>query len=255
MIDLHCHLLPGLDDGPGDPAKSLEMCRMALEEGVSGIAATPHLYHDLFPTDRDSILAALQGMRGALEEAGVCLALYAGADVRLVPDLAERLDRGECLTLNHGRYFLLELPHRVLPPNLGDAVSSLVAAGRVPVITHPERNAAILRREEILLDLLGRGALCQVTAGSLTGEFGRESERLARRLVEAGAVHFLASDAHSTSWRPPGLARGLDAARRLLGDEAARRLVDENPRAVLADLPLEVAPVRTLPRPRRFWFF
>jgi protein-tyrosine phosphatase len=255
MIDIHCHILPGLDDGAGDLAETLEMCRIALEAGITGIFATPHLFNGMFNTDRDSIETVYNEVAKALDDAGIPLNLYLGSDVHLVPDIVDRLKRQEGLTLNQGRYFLLEPPARVLPPKLSDTVFDLCSGGFVPIITHPERNEGFLQNEGRLLELLSQGALCQITAMSVTGEFGKACERFCRSLIEARAVHFIASDAHSGGWRRPGMAAAVEAAEGLIGQDEARKLVLDNPRAVLENRPIEPVEVTGLPRRKRFWLF
>jgi protein-tyrosine phosphatase len=131
----------------------------------------------------------------------------------------------------------------------------MISSSFVPIITHPERNQAILKREDILLDLLDQGALCQVTAMSLTGEFGKDCEWFACRMIEAGGVHFIASDAHSTGWRRPGFSPAVRVAEQIIGEIGARRLVKDYPEAVLSGGIIDPAPVKRLPKPRRFWFF
>lgn len=255
MIDIHCHILPGLDDGPKHLHETFEMCRMALEDGVTGIVATPHLFNGIFPTTRAAILDIFKQAQEALHAEGLPLKLYVGADLHLIPDLTENIRTHQALTLNFSRYYLLELPSRVLPPNWQAVVESLITEGYVPIITHPERNPVILRHEEVLLDFIRRGGLCQVTAMSITGGFGREVESLSRRLLEAGAVHFIASDAHSAGWRNPELAAAVETAVKIVGEQAARRLVQEHPETVIANGLLESADVQTLPKRRRFWLF
>ncbi len=255
MIDIHCHILPGLDDGADDAEETLEMCRLALSEGVTAIFATPHLFQGMFSTDRSLILSVFEKTRNMLEEEGIPLKLYPGSDLHLVPDLLERFAQGKGLTLNHGKYFLLELPSRVLPQNLNGMIFDLISNGYIPIITHPERNEVILRKPSILLQMLSVGALCQITAMSVTGEFGKESEWLSRALIEAGGVHFIASDAHSTGRRSPSLLPALQVAEGQVGKEQARRFVVENPEAVLAGEPIEGAVVEALPRRKRFWLF
>jgi protein-tyrosine phosphatase len=255
MIDIHCHILPGLDDGAENMEETLAMCRLAAEEGVTEIFATPHLFQGMFATDRESILAAYEEARERIATEGIPLKLHVGSDLHLVPDLLERLDQGQGVTLNHGKYFLLELPSRVLPPNLDEMVFELTGRGYVPIITHPERNEAILRNEAVFLNLLAKGALCQITAMSVTGEFGRDCEWLSRALIEAEAVHFIASDAHSTGWRNPSLLPALKVAEELAGKEKSRKLVVDHPEAVLAGGTIERADVDRLPKRKRFWIF
>ncbi len=255
MIDLHCHILPGIDDGPHDLEETLEMCRISVAEGMTAVVATPHLYHSMFATTREQILATHGVVREAVASEGIPLELYLGADLHLHPDLGGHLTRGEALTLNGGPYFLLELPSRLLPPNLEAVVDGLLDTGYTPILTHPERNEVIVRREKILLDLLGQGCLCQVTAMSVTGEFGKRCEGFTRSLIEAGGVHFIASDAHSTGWRHPGVQEALRVAETLIGAERAGRLVRENPQAVLSGKPVARERVSALPKSRRFWWF
>lgn len=255
MIDIHCHILPAVDDGPHDMAETLDMCRLSLEEGVTAVFATPHLFNGMFATERDSITAAYREVTATLTAEGIPLNLYLGSDLHLTPRILEHLKGEEALTLNGGRYFLLEPSFRLLPPNLGETVFSLISEGFVPIITHPERNDQFLRKEERLLELLGLGALCQVTAMSVIGEFGQACQQFSRKLMEAGAVHFIASDAHSAGWRRPGMAAALKVAEGLIGPEGARKLVLDNPQAVVNDLPIETIEVTHLPRRRKFWFF
>ncbi len=255
MIDLHCHILPGIDDGPHDLQETLEMCRLSVAAGMTAVVATPHLYHSMFATTREQILETHGVVREALVSAGIPLELFLGADLHLHPELAGNLTRGEALTLNGGQYFLLELPSRLLPPNLEEIVEGLMDTGTIPILTHPERNEVIVRHEKILLDLLAQGCLCQVTAMSVTGDFGKRCEGFSRGLIEAGAVHFIASDAHSTGWRHPGVQEALRVAETLIGPARAGRLVRENPQAVLSNSPVAREAVTVLPKNRRFWWF
>lgn len=255
MIDIHCHILPAIDDGPHDMTETLEMCRLSLEDGVTGVFATPHLFHGMFHTDSDSIAAAHHQVTSTLTAEGIPLKLYLGSDLHLTPHIGDSLKSGEALTLNGGRYFLLEPSFRLLPPNLTETVFALISEGFVPIITHPERNEQFLRKEERLLELLGLGALCQITAMSVTGELGEACRRFSQSLLEAGAVHFIASDAHSAGWRRPGISAAREVAEGLMGAEEARKLVLDHPQAVIDDLPIETVEVTRLPRRRKFWFF
>ena len=255
MIDIHCHILPAVDDGADDMAETVEMCRLSLEEGVTGVFATPHLFNGMFATERDSILAAYDKVTSTLTAQSIPLKLYVGSDLHLTPETLDQLKNGDALTLNGGRYFLLEPSFRLLPPNLSETVFAILSEGFVPIITHPERNDQFLRREGRLLELLNLGALCQITAMSLTGEFGEACQSFSRRLMEAGAVHFIASDAHSAGWRRPGMEAAREMAEESIGTDAARKLVLDHPQAVISDLPIETAVVTHLPRRRKFWFF
>ncbi|HEY5999777.1 MAG TPA: CpsB/CapC family capsule biosynthesis tyrosine phosphatase [bacterium] len=230
MIDLHAHVLPGLDHGPGDWDEAVAMCRIAVEDGIRTIAATPHVSEE-FPNRRESIEAAVVELRRRLASADVPLEVVAGADHHVRPDLAPE----NVLTLGgNGRYFLLEFPYRALPPGADDFVRTLRARGLTPIVTHPERTGSLQREWRALGPLVEAGALVQVTAGSLLGHFGPAAAVTAERFLREGWVHLLASDAHWAGARVPRLAQGRDAAVRLLGPEAAAGLVEANPRAILA---------------------
>lgn len=235
MIDLHTHILPGLDHGPSDWDEAVAMCRIAVADGITALAATPHV-SEIFPNSSQRIEAAIDELRGRLGEAGVPLAVVAGGDYHIRPDLA----RENVLTLGgNGRYFLLEFPYQLLPPRADAFIRVLLQRGLTPIVTHPERTISLQHDWRRLEPLVKEGALVQVTAGSLLGHFGRPAAAAAERFLKKGWVHLLASDAHWARERVPQLAEGRDAAARLLGTAGAQALVEANPRAILEgrDLP------------------
>lgn len=233
MIDLHCHILPGIDDdGPSRLEAVLEMARIAADDGIRQIVATPHLKETIHPPER--IRGLVSSFNDALRANAIQLEVFAGAEVgsmlnaSLLPDY----------TLNGSNYILLEFPHSHLPQNAAEIVFNAVLAGLVPIVPHPERNPSVVRRPDLLFDLVGAGALIQVTAGSLVGDFGPEAKMCGQYLLENDLVHFLATDAHSPGWRRPVLTLGVKAAARIVGEAAARRLVTDNPASVLAGIPV-----------------
>jgi protein-tyrosine phosphatase len=235
VIDLHAHVLPGLDHGPGDWDEAVEMCRIAAADGISVLAATPHVSEE-YPNRRERIEAAAAELRGRLSDAGVPLEIVAGGDYHAHPGLSP----GNVLTLgDNGRYFLLEFPYRALPPRAEAFVRTLLARGLTPIVTHPERTASLQREWRGLEPLVGEGALVQVTAGSLLGHFGPAAAASADRFLREGWVHFLASDAHWSHERVPRLAAACESAGRVVGAAAAAALVEAHPRAILEgrDLP------------------
>lgn len=247
MIDLHCHLLPGIDDGAADDAVSLEMARIAAADGIRTTACTPHIYPGFYENDRAGIVARVEAFRGRLREAGIALELVEGADAHLTPELLGRVRAKTAPTLAGSRYLLVEPSHTVATPRFAETVFDFVAAGYVPVITHPERLAWIGTHYEVFASLVRGGVWMQVTAGSLVGRFGKEAQRFGRRMLDDGFVHILATDAHGTRHRPPLLSEGVRVAERYVGANEARRLVDERPRAILDDVPpAQVAPVPSL---------
>ena len=247
MIDLHCHLLPGIDDGAPDDATSIEMARIAAADGIRTTACTPHIYPGLFENDGTDIALRIANLQRALDEAGIALELTIGADAHLSPELLRRLGDTTAPTLAGSRYFLLEPPHTVAPPRFADAVLDFVSAGFIPVITHPERLMWIEQHYAVFAGLVDGGAWMQVTAGSLTGRFGRNAQYFGRKMLDDGLVHILATDAHGTQHRAPLLAEGRRAAEELVGTEEAAQLVCSRPQAILDNHPPEtVAPVRAL---------
>jgi protein-tyrosine phosphatase len=250
VIDLHCHLLPGIDDGAADIDVALDMARMAVADGIDTIACTPHIYPGLYENSRIGIEAATTTLRQALVEAGIALNLVVGADTHLVPGLLARLRSGDVPTLAGSDYFLLEPAHHVAPPQFAEAVFEFVAAGYTPVVTHPERLTWIDEHYGVFARLVKAGAWMQITAGSLSGRFGPEARYWGERMLDEGLVHILATDAHGTGSRAPLLAEGRDAAEKWVGKEEARRLIEERPRCILHSLaPTHApAPIRTVRR-------
>lgn len=242
MIDLHCHLLPGIDDGAPDRAVALAMARMAVADGIDTVACTPHIYPGLYENDRAGILAAVEAFRGELANEGIALQLTTGADTHLAPDLVEGLRSGRIATLADSRYFLFEPPHHVAPPRLADSVFQVLAAGYVPVVTHPERLTWIEEHYPLFAQLVRGGAWMQVTAGSLTGRYGRRPRYWAERMLDEGLVHILATDAHHCERRVPLLAEGREAAATRVGADEAMHLVQTRPECILYNRPACEAP-------------
>ena len=266
MIDLHCHMLPGIDDGPTELADALAMARMAAEDGIVVTACTPHIYPGLYENDAGGIGAAIERFRRVLEREQIALRLVEGADVHMTPDLVAGLRSGRIPTLAGSRYFLFEPPHHIAPPRLDQIVFDTLAAGYVPIITHPERLSWVESHYRTFIDLVHRGAWLQLTAGALTGGYGRRPRYWAERFLDEGAVHILASDAHHPRRRPPLMAEARAAAARRLGAAEADNLVQTRPRGILDNLsPTAQPPIpaaaagaerggKGVPRLLRKWF-
>jgi protein-tyrosine phosphatase len=236
MVDLHCHMLPGIDDGACNLRVSLEMARIAVEDGIETTACTPHIYPGLYLNDAEAIRRSAAELRVHLREAGIPLEITEGADIQMVVELVHELRAGRFPTLAGSRYFLFEPPHHTVPARFSELISEALASGYVPVITHPER-LTWLSKEYYpwLVEAVQQGAWIQVTAGALTGRFGRRARYWGERLLDDGLVHLLATDAHGVDGRPPLLAEGREAAATRVGAEESQRLVEVRPRAVLED--------------------
>lgn len=244
MLDLHCHLLPGIDDGAVDLKMALEMARIAGADGIHTIACTPHIYPGMYENNAHGIRAAIVALQAELDQRGIALRLVEGADVHLDLDLVGSIRAGRVPTLAGSRYLLLEPPHHVAPPRFEEAVFELMTAGIVSVITHPERLSWVDTHYDLFVRLAKRGVWMQITAGALTGRFGRRVQYWGQRFVGEGHCQVLATDAHHPQRRPPLLAEAREAAAALVGREAAEHMVVTRPAGVVAN-----ADPATLPLP------
>lgn len=240
MIDLHCHILPGLDDGSPDLAVSLEMAKVAVADGIITMACTPHFVPGVYKNIGPIVRAAIKSLSAALGDAGIPLQLVTGADAHAAPDLLAGLRSGRVLTLNDSRYFLIEPPHDIFPPRFEELVFALAAAGYVPILTHPERLSWIEPRYTVVQRLARSGVLMQITAGSFTGNFGKKARYWAERMLDEGIVHIVATDAHNLDRRRPVLSEAREAVALRAGEDRAAILFAKNPLCILEDrLPSE----------------
>lgn len=251
MIDLHCHILPGIDDGSRSLEMSLEMARMAVDDGITMIACTPHIYPGLYMNDTAGITAARDRLQREFDDRGIPLQLTIGADVHLVPGLVDGLRAGTVPTLHGTRYLLLEPSHHVAPPHFEDSVFRLVAEGYVPVITHPERLTWVEDHYPVFANLVRQGAWMQLTAASLTGVFGARAKYWGERFLGDGLTHILATDAHSNGRRSPRMSEARQIAERMLGREEADLLVRGRQERMLRNEPPSAVPPLPQVEPRR----
>lgn len=237
MIDIHCHLLPGIDDGARDVSMALDMARAYVDQGVGHVACTPHILPGLYHNSGPQIRRAVDNLQHHIDAAGIPLRLTTGADNHVVPDFVAGLRSGHLLTLGDSRYVLVEPPHHVAPPQLDTMFFNILVAGYVPILTHPERLTWIEQKYALMQQLALRGVWMQITAGSLIGRFGRRARYWAERMLDEGLVHVVATDAHDPSRRPPDLAEGRHLAAKRLGELEADHLVTTRPHGILSDKP------------------
>lgn len=240
MIDLHLHLLPGIDDGAASIDESREMLTAARALGFHTLVATPHLMEHLEPEEQWRIAAALSSVAAAAQPLGMRVDL--GYEVALTPDLPARLAANEPVTLAGSRAILVELPAVGWPTYTESALFALQAAGYRPLLAHPERYQAVQEDPALALDLAQRGILLQVTFSSFAGLFGKPAKRAAETLLRHQAIHVLASDAHSAGHRLVAVEQARARVAKLVGERATRTMTVDNPRALLADAPLPAQP-------------
>ena len=237
MIDLHCHLLPGIDDGPATLPEALAMARLAVAHGIREARVTPHLHVGHWDNDHARISAAVSSYRDALETHQISLKVSFAAEVRACYDIVPLIEEERVPFLGQldgSRVLLLEMPHSHVPVGADKLVEWLLARGIRPMIAHPERNKDILRDPDKILPFIRLGCLLQLTADAVAGGFGEECATRAAQFLEQGWVTVLASDAHDTVARPPRISPGRRAAARIVGEAEAARLVAENPARILA---------------------
>lgn len=245
MIDIHCHILPSLDDGAEDLETSLEMCKMAANDGIEATVCSAHA-NDQYEFDPHTVQRKIEEVTA---RSGGAPRLYPGCDFHLsYQNIQSALADPRRYTINHGRYLLVEFADFSIPPNIDEVFFQLRSRGMIPIVTHPERNPWLLAQRAHLIEWVESGALIQVTAGSLTGRFGRSAGQLCEWLLERRMLHFVASDAHNTTNRPPLLKPAYERIERDCGKDVAEIVFEEFPRAVLESEPIDPDPPVTPPR-------
>lgn len=252
MIDIHHHCLPDVDDGPRELDEAVALCRAALDEGIETIIATPHVLRGRWqPMSIPELTARIEELRSRVGERP---RLVLGSEYFFGHDVVEVLESGTAVVpLAGSRYVLIEFAAHAVPPHLEQPFYGLQLAGWVPVIAHPERNLVFQDRPELLESLLEHGARTQVTAGSVTGDFGRKAKAAALTFLRRRLVHFIASDAHNTTKRPPRMRAAAAVLQELVGETVTKALTYDNPLAVLENRPLPYDP-EPLPEPEGGFF-
>lgn len=254
MIDLHTHILPGVDDGAKTLDDSVAMARVASEDGITTIVATPHRNSWTYNAPREDAEARLNEVRDACRQAGVAIQLVLGGEAYVAPDIANQVRDGLAFTINNGRYVLVEWPFDQYPAYSDQAIFDLQVVGLIPIMAHAERYRVIQRDPERIIPLIERGVLIQVTSGSLLGDLGLEAKRTAETLLVRDMAHVLASDSHSIDRRPPVLNEAYHRAAQLIGEDRARSLVIDTPRQIVDNQDVKLSPPRPPPA-RPFWAF
>lgn len=247
FVDIHCHLIPGIDDGAKSWDETLAMARMAVEDGFGTMIVTPHQLGAYRHNTGAIIRERAAELQRVLTEHNIPLRILPGADVRIESDMVPLLRKGEVLTLaDQRKHVLLELPHDIYIP-LDRLLAELTAARIVGILSHPERNQGILENPRVVPPLVASGCLTQVTAGSLLGAFGPQLQRFTEDLIAQRLVHFVSTDAHGPKSRRPLLRRAFDRVTEIAGSDTALALCCRNPAAVAAGRDVVADPSRGNP--------
>ncbi|MGG7619574.1 tyrosine-protein phosphatase [Bacillus coreaensis] len=210
MIDIHCHILPSIDDGAKDISDSIQMAREAVKEGIHTIIATPHHMNGKYENPKKEIINRVKELNAVLMEENIPLKILPGQETRIFGDILEETEFEHILPLNHTQYVFIELPSNHVPRYTEKLLFDIQVKGLIPIIVHPERNQEIMSNPDSLYNLVKKGSLTQVTASSVAGYFGKKIQKFSQQLIEANLTHFIASDAHNVNNRTFKLEEGLD---------------------------------------------
>ncbi|GAA0606317.1 tyrosine protein phosphatase [Virgibacillus siamensis] len=220
MIDIHCHILPGIDDGAKTMEDSLDMAKTAAQQGIKTIVATPHHCNGKYDNYKQDIITRTNELNERLSKEGIPLTVLPGQESRIHGDMIEGLQKGEVAPLNDTKYVFVEFPSNQVPRYTKQLLFDMQVAGYTPIIVHPERNSKLIEHPTMLFEFVQRGALTQVTAASLAGKFGKKIQKFSNQLVEANLTHFIASDAHNTTTRGFALNEAYQELQEQHGNEA-----------------------------------
>ena len=257
LLDIHNHILPGLDDGALHMDESLRMAELMVNEGFRGVISTPHFGKAGFCSDSVTIRKRVCALNKELQTHRIDLIVYPGMEILLCPEIPDLLRQKKVLSLNDGKYVLIELPSLGIPAGLNNFVAQLLRENKKLVIAHPEKNHGVHRRPDQLLKLVDShqpgDILVQITADSLTGAAGEEVFRTAKFMLKARLVHVIATDAHSSILRPPSIKAALTIATAIVGRARAMKMVCDWPKQIL--LGEDVIPERLVMRKKKWAFF
>lgn len=248
------HVLFGVDDGPKTIEETMRILEVAHGEGITDIITTSHALHPQYDVAAGEVRSQVRLLNDLVEEAGLGITLHSGQEVRLADDLVEKLKEKTILTMADSQYLLLELPSGTVPAYTTAIINQLLSVGVTPVIAHPERNRGISEKPERLERLVRAGALAQITAGSVSGAFGKNIQKLSMQLIEANLIHCFGSDAHNTTNRAPLFQKGIDyLEKKNLGDYVDLML--DNNESVLKNERLTILEPEGLRKPKKWFIF
>ncbi|MEJ9228291.1 tyrosine protein phosphatase [Peribacillus butanolivorans] len=245
MIDMHCHILPGVDDGSPDMQESLAMAKKAVEAGITHLFATPHHLNERYVNVKNDIIDLLVEFNECLQQENIPLTVHPGQELRIHRELFISLERGEVLTLdNNGKYLLLELPSGHVPTYTQELIYELLLKGITPIIVHPERNKELIKDHNLLYNLVQEGALTQLTSGSIIGLFGKNVKSFSKKILEHNLAHFIATDAHNVGSRGFSLQEAYETITKIYGIERTFYFKENVEQLIRGQSPAIVKPVQ-----------
>lgn len=254
MIDLHCHILPFLDDGSRDNDMSLDMAREAISEGITTIVATPHHQNGQYVNEKKRILQHVQKLRYSLEQAQIPLTILPGQETRLNGDFLKDYHEDKILTLNDTKkYVFVEFSSTQVPNFTTQLLFEMQSRGLIPIIVHPERNRYLIEEPTVLYEFINRGALAQVTAGSLIGKFGRKVKKFSHQLIDSNLIHFVSSDAHNLGSRSFYMRKSLEVIKEEHGQGTVQLFKENAHRVIKGEVCLKESPEEIKKGLRTFW--
>ncbi|MGW6662152.1 tyrosine-protein phosphatase [Peribacillus sp. NPDC055009] len=220
LIDIHCHILPGVDDGSADIKESFNMAKKAVEAGITHLFATPHHLNEKYVNVKNNIIDHTVRLNKSLQQNNIPLTIHLGQEVRIHRDIFTSLEKEEILTLDdNGTYLLLELPSGRVPTYTQEVIYELLLKGITPIIVHPERNKELNENHKLLFTLVEEGALTQLTSGSIIGNFGKSIQSFSKKIIEHNLAHFIATDAHNIGSRGFTLQHAYETITKVYGIE------------------------------------
>jgi|SRR5450830_38655 len=236
MIDLHCHYLPGVDDGPVEAEEALQLVRAATANGITAAALTPHIHPRRYPNSKTRLLHTFVRFQELVKKHQIPIKLFLAGEVRVSPEALELFEQDEIPflgTVDGYKVVLLEFPHDMIPVGSEQFITKLLRMKIRPLIAHPERNKQVMSDPERIRPFVDMGCWLQLTAGSLIGSFGKPAKKVATKLLEQELAWIIATDSHNMEHRPPDLAEGRDALEEVVGTRMAKRMVETRPGRIL----------------------
>ncbi|MFS3928301.1 tyrosine-protein phosphatase [Priestia flexa] len=227
MIDLHCHILPGIDDGSVHEEMSVEMAKRAVSQGIKKIVATPHHQNGRYFNTKQTIEQAVNTLNKRLQVENIPLTILPGQEIRIYGEILQDYHKGEILTLNNtGKYIFVEFPSSQVPRYAERLLYDIQSEGLIPIIVHPERNSRLIEEPKLLYEFVKKGALAQLTASSITGQFGKKIKNFSNQLLEANLIHFIASDSHDLKHRNFNMEQAVSLVQKEYGLDTVYMFLD-----------------------------